>query len=28
VMLEQTSLSIRAAIFGENPSVNPDCMFD
>ena len=28
VMLEQTSLSIRAAIFGESPSVNPNCMFD
>jgi hypothetical protein len=28
VMLEQTSLSIRAAIFRESPSVNPNCMFD
>jgi hypothetical protein len=27
-MLEQTSLSISAAIFGESPSVKPNCMFD
>jgi hypothetical protein len=27
-MLEQTSLSIKAAIFEESPSVNPNYMFD